>query len=301
MKYSIQRNIIPKGVKKSKFSYEQSIMKYYSDYHQLRRLPTGLLKCEHNLIDNEYAHLNEKVLREYYDIALNDSTIVANSSPGDQSWIVTDNTELTLRKYTKGSLEEIGIFVVLKYKGSSIYPLEHAFLVKRLCQMYYMGNVGNPESYKKVADFHNCIFCGGETSVLEKFKNEADKFIVGLEWFVNKNLCNQPLDVKGTILTYNTTEQQRLARVPSVLCAIRSLVNFYDVIPSANDYVKESFLLLQEFQSPRILLLRRERIQHLLTESDSAEFYQEIRIDQELEKSICYVNNFIEEHKKYFR
>ena len=76
-------------------------------------------------------------------------------------------------------------------------------------------------------------------------------------------------------------------------------MEFDDVFSCARNYIKESLQLLSEFQSPTTLALRRERVRRLLRESESAQYYKDINLGKELEKSICDVDNFIQEYKNY--
>lgn len=267
-------------------------------YHQLRKMPSGLLVCEHDPISNLYADRYESKIANLYKLAKNDSTIVANSSPEEQCWTVTNDTELTLWKFCSG-IDRKGVFVIMKYKGKKIYPFEYAFFPGVCCKAYRMGDVWNPFSYDKVADFHNCLYKKGESAGQEMFTNEADRFLHGLEWFTDTRNSPQELIVCGNRYTYNKFEQLRIKYISKVLCSIRAIIEFDYIFSCARNYIKESLQLLSEFQSLKMLALRRERVRKLLTESESAEYYNEINLGKELEKSICDVDVFIQEFKHY--
>lgn len=273
-------------------------MRYCNDYHQLRKLPSGQLVCEHDPISNFYADRYENKIANLYELAKKDSTIVANSSPKEQCWTVAHDIELTLRKFSSG-IDRKGVYVVMKYKGKKIYPFEYAFLPGVCCKAYRMGDVWNLISYDKVADFHNCLYKKGESAAFEMFTNEADRFLNGLEWFVDTRNSPQELIVCGNRYTYNKLEELRIKHIFWVLCSIRAIIEFDDIFSCARNYIKESLQLLSEFQSPTTLALRRERVRKLLTESESAEYYNEIKLDKELEKSICDVDNFILRFRHY--
>lgn len=273
-------------------------MKYCNDYHQLRKLPSGLLVCEHDPISNLYADRYESKIANLYELTKNDYTIVANSSPKEQCWTVAYDTELTLWKFSSG-IDRKGVFVIMKYKGKKIYPFECVFLPGVCCKAYRMGDVWNPISYDKVADFHNRIFRKGKYAAVDIFKNEADRFLHGLEWFVDTRKCSQELVIHNNKYTYNKSEEVRIKHIFRILCSIRAIIEFENIFSCARNYIKESLQLLSEFQSPTTLALRRERVRKLLTESESAEYYNEIKLDKELEKSICDVDIFIQEFNQY--
>ena len=167
------------------------------------------------------------------------------------------------------------------------------------CKAYRMGDVWNSSSYDKVADFHNRLYKKGKSAAMEMFMNEADCFLRGLEWFVDTRNCPQELFLGGSRYTYNKFEELRIKRIFYILCSIRAILEFDDVFSCARNYIKESLQLLSEFQSPTTLALRRERVRRLLRESESAQYYKDINLGKELEKSICDVDNFIQEYKNY--
>ena len=76
-----------------------------------------------------------------YEVAKNDSSIVANSSSQEQCWTMGNGIDLKLLKFTKGDIDRTGVFVVLKYKGKKIYPFENAFLFKNSLHAYRMGAI----------------------------------------------------------------------------------------------------------------------------------------------------------------
>lgn len=273
-------------------------MRYCNDYHQLRKLPSGLLVCEHNPINNFYADVNKKKIADYYELAKNNLTIVANSSPEEQCWTVVNDTELTLSKFCSG-IDRKGVYVEIKYKEKKIYPFVYAFRTDVFCKAYRMGDVWNSSSYDKVADFHNRLYKKGKSAAMEMFMNEADCFLRGLEWFVDTRNCPQELFLGGSRYTYNKFEELRIKRIFYILCSIRAILEFDDVFSCARNYIKESLQLLSEFQSPTTLALRRERVRRLLRESESAQYYKDINLGKELEKFICDVDNFIQEYKNY--